>query len=78
MKQERDSKNLTFRESRARSLVKALGYRILSIAGTSTLIWFITKNVRKTISITVVLQIFLIILYYSYERVWNRIQWGRR
>ena len=67
-----------FRESRLRSLVKSLFYRIASIAGTSILTWIVTRDVAQTISITIYIQMFLAILYYSFERIWDRINWGRR
>ncbi len=66
-----------FRESKSRSIVKSLIYRILSIIGTSILTWLITKDIQKTLSITVAIQIFLIIIYYSHERIWNKINWGK-
>ena len=72
-----DTRKLVFRESRLRSLVKALVYRVVSIVGTGVLTWIITKDIRETISITLVIQVFLIVLYYSYERIWDRINWGR-
>ena len=73
-----DTKMLAFRESRLRSLVKSLTYRILSIAGTGILSWVITKDIKETVSITLTIQVFLIILYYSYERIWDKINWGRK
>ena len=73
-----DAKNLAFRESRLRSLVKSLGYRIISIAGTGILTWVITRDIGETVSITLIIQVFLVILYYSYERIWVRINWGRK
>jgi len=65
-------------ETRMRSLVKSVVYRIISIIGTAILSWVVTGDIRQTISITIVIQIFLIALYYSYERVWNKIKWGRK
>ena len=73
-----DAKNLAFRESRLRSLVKSLGYRIISIVGTGILTWVITKDIRETVLITLIIQVFLVILYYSYERIWVKINWGRK
>lgn len=69
--------NLTLKESRSRSLVKSLIYRILAIFGTGVMVWFITKDIKEVISTTIAIQVFLIILYYSNERIWNRIHWGR-
>jgi len=71
-------RNLVFRESRLRSLVKSLTYRILSIIGTGILSWVITKDIKETVSITITIQVFLIVLYYSYERIWDKIDWGRK
>ena len=67
----------SIRESRARSLVKSIIYRIISFIGTAILSWIITRDIGKTLTITLSIQIFLIILYYVYERIWNNIDWGR-
>ena len=72
------TKTLAVKESRLRSLVKSLIYRVVSIIGTGILTWTITRDVGKAISITLVVQAFLIILYYAYERIWNKINWGRK
>ena len=71
-------KGWVFRESRSRSLVKSLAYRIVSIVGTGILTWAISRDVTDAISITASLQVFLAILYYSSERIWNRINWGKQ
>lgn len=73
-----DEGKLTFKESRIRSLVKSVIYRILSICGTGILTWLITRELGKTLSITLASQIFLICLYYLSERVWNRVHWGKK
>jgi len=72
-----ESGGMTFKESHLRSIVKSVIYRIASILGTGILTWLITRDIRKTLSITFANQIFLIILYYLSERIWNRIHWGR-
>ncbi len=68
----------SFTETRMRSLVKALVYRIISLTGTTLISWFITRDVKETLALTLGIQIFLIILYYASERVWNRIHWGKQ
>ena len=78
MHAQEDSEKLIFQETRLRSLVKTLVYRIMSIAGTFLLTWLITRDIREVISITLAVQAFLIVLYYSSERIWDRISWGRR
>lgn len=66
-----------FGESRLRSLVKSVIYRVISIIGTGLLTWFITKDFKETVSITVAIQIFLLFLYYFHERIWNKIHRGK-
>ena len=71
------SKNHVYVESRSRSIVKSLVYRILSMLGIGVLGWLITRDIGETTLIMIVFQIYLTILYYVYERAWNKINWGR-
>ncbi len=77
MQTQEDSK-IIFQETRLRSLVKAIIYRVISIIGTTLLSWLITRDIRETVTITIAIQIFLIVLYYSSERAWDRVKWGRQ
>ena len=73
-----DYRKLKMIETRSRSLMKSLAYRLISIVGTGLLTWAVTRDLREAASVTLVIQIFLIILYYTYERVWDRVEWGRK
>ena len=73
-----ENMDITFKETRARSLVKAVIYRIISITGTGLLSWLIIRDIAETLTVTATIQVFLIILYYSSERVWDRVSWGRQ
>lgn len=73
-----DYEKLKVSETRSRSLVKSLVYRFISIIGTGLLSWAVTRDIKEAASVTLVIQIFLIILYYTYERVWDRVEWGRK
>jgi len=73
-----DPKNLALKESPLRSLAKSLTYRISSITATGIISWAITKDIKETMSITIVMQVFLIVFYYSWERIWDKINWGRK
>jgi len=66
------------KESRMRSLVKSVIYRAVSIIGTGTLTWAVSRDIGEAVSITLAIQAFLIVLYYTYERIWNKINWGRK
>ena len=68
----------TVKESKLRSFVKSVVYRVISVIGTGLITWAITRDWGSVISITATIQVFLIVLYYVYERVWNRIDWERK
>ena len=70
--------SLVFRETRLRSLVKAIIYRVISLSGTIGISWLVTRDLKETLALTIAIQLFLIVLYYVSERVWNRVGWGRR
>lgn len=77
MQTQDDIHKIVFEETRVRSLVKAVIYRVISFLGTLLLSWLITRDIKQTLSITLAIQMFLIVLYYTAERVWDRVDWGR-
>lgn len=63
-------------ETRKRSLVKAVSYRIIEIVvDTFILSFFVELNVAFTLA--VVLEVMCLLLHYTFERFADRIQWGR-
>ncbi len=78
MSSEEKSPSLIFAETRSRSLVKAIVYRVISLAGTTAISWLITRDFTDTLVLTLSIQAFLVLLYYLSERVWNRIAWGKQ
>lgn len=66
------------REAHARSLVKALSWRIMGAIDTFVISFVITGRVMIAGSIAAVEIVTKIILYYFHERVWMLISWGHR
>ncbi|MES2983850.1 MAG: DUF2061 domain-containing protein [Pseudomonadota bacterium] len=65
------------REARARSLAKAVSWRITGSIDTFILSWLITGDARIAGAISAVEVLTKIILFYVHERVWGKIRWGR-
>ncbi len=64
-------------ESHLRSVVKSLTYRIFIGFGATTLIaWLATGQVALGAGIGLADTIAKAFLYYAYERIWNRVQFG--
>lgn len=63
-------------ESQLRSLLKTLTYRVAAVIGTWILLWLITRDIKETTFLTLVVHLLLTIIYYVHERIWNKISWG--
>ena len=63
-------------ESRKRSMVKSVMWRLIGVFVLGVITWVITKNVEATTTITVLFHTINFILYYFHERFWERIEWG--
>ena len=64
-------------DSHARSLVKAVSWRVVGSLDTFMLSLIVTGKARYAISIATAEALTKIVLYYAHERVWRRVRWGR-
>ena len=64
-------------DSHARSLVKAISWRVVGSADTFILSMIVTGNGKYAISIASAEAATKIALYYVHERAWRRVRWGR-
>ncbi|MCD6406378.1 DUF2061 domain-containing protein [Candidatus Aerophobetes bacterium] len=65
------------KETRKRSLVKALTYRVIVTLVAFLLAYHYTESVEKSIQIIVYYYLGSVIIYFLHERLWLRIRWGR-
>ncbi len=65
-------------DSNLRSWVKSICWRVIGIFILGALAWSFTRNWEQTTLITVVFHSIRLVLYYFHERIWERIEWGRR
>ena len=65
-------------DSASSSLAKAISWRITGTIDTFIISWFITGQLLLASGIAATEVITKIFLYWFHERVWNKIQWGRK
>ena len=65
-------------ESKKRTAIRAISYRIFVTIILGMLSWIFTRNTNQTAFITVIYAILATIAYYGHERLWNRINWGAK
>ncbi len=64
-------------ESHARSIAKAITYRVFGSASTALIVFFFTKNTSASLGAGVADSVIKIGLYFLHERVWDFISFGR-
>jgi uncharacterized membrane protein len=64
-------------DSHARSLIKAISWRVVGSADTFILTMIVTGNAKYAVSIASAEAVTKIVLYYGHERVWRKVRWGR-
>ena len=64
-------------ETRYRSVLKGISWRIIATVSTIVVSWIITKRVDLALSIGLIEFVAKLGLYYFHERLWLRIKLGR-
>lgn len=66
------------RDKHQRSIIKAFIYRGGSVTLLGFLSWITTKDIVQVSIITIGYQVVSVFGYYIYERLWDKINWGRK
>ena len=64
-------------DSRRRSVMKALSWRVLATIITTVVSWGVTHDIRFATAIGLLDAAFKLCVYYMHERAWNRLNLGR-
>ncbi len=64
-------------ESPARSFVKAVSYRLVSIVVMTLVAWLVTRRLAVAAAIGLGDAALKIGLFYAHERLWTRVRYGR-
>jgi uncharacterized membrane protein len=64
-------------ESNARSLAKAVSYRVLGSTGTALVVLVLSGNLKISLGAGALDMLLKIALYFLHERIWNYIPYGR-
>ena len=67
-----------FVESAMRSVFKAVSWRILATLTTALLVYAVTRRTDIAVTVGMLDGIAKLALYYFHERLWNRLNVGRR
>lgn len=71
-------KHYTKGETKRRSVVKSLTWRVLATLDTIIISYFLTGSIGVAVSIGVIETVMKTGVYFLHERVWNTIKWGKK
>jgi uncharacterized membrane protein len=63
-------------ETRKRSIVKSILWRVICIIVSVVTSFFLTGNWDVAVAIGIIYNAVTMVLYYFHERLWDRIAWG--
>jgi len=64
------------RETKTRSIIKAVLYRIISVTSSFLILWLLFGIPSVALGAAIVVNLTSFIIYYTYERIWSRIKRG--
>jgi uncharacterized membrane protein len=64
-------------ESKKRTVVRMITYRLTAWLFTILYTWLFTGNISSATGFATLLHILLSIDYYMHERIWLKIKWGK-
>ena len=65
-------------ESRRRSLLKALSWRLVALTITTVVAYVLFNDAKIAASVGLLDSLVKIVAYYAHERAWHRVAFGRR
>lgn len=64
-------------DTKLRSWIKSIVWRIIGIFILGVIVYFITGSLKEMTIITLLFHGIRVILYYFHERIWEKITWGK-
>lgn len=69
---------IMYTESRIRTIVKTLSWRLTATVSTIIIVFILTKNFKLAASIGGIEVFVKLLIYYVHERVWGKINIGKK
>ena len=63
-------------DTRKRSIVKSISFRIIATIITFIVVWIFTRDVVTSSGVTIAENLIKMIAYYFHERAWINVKWG--
>jgi len=64
-------------DTKLRSGVKSIIWRTIAIIVLATVSYLVTGSLKQMTAITIIFNCIQVMVYYTHERIWGRIAWGK-
>jgi len=68
---------VAFQESRHRSLIKSITFRLLVVITDIVVVYMLTGSYKVVTAVVILTNITSTLIYYAHERAWNNIHLGK-
>ena len=65
-------------ETRSRTIIKSLTWRVIALVITTTVVWVATGKVELAASVGLADTAIKLAVYYAHERCWLKVQFGKQ
>jgi len=69
--------DFNFEETKKRSIAKSISFRLVEIGVAATVMFLIIGNLELAVGLVLIEEGTCFLLGYIWERIWNRIPWGK-
>ena len=69
--------NKFFKDGHPRTISKSITWRALITCSNFLIPYFLTGSLGKALAFLTIATFMNVIIYYTHERVWNRVSWGK-
>lgn len=69
--------NKFFKDGHPRTISKSITWRALITCSNFLIPYFLTGSLGKALAFLTIATFMNIVIYYTHERVWNRVSWGK-
>jgi uncharacterized membrane protein len=66
------------KDSKIRSLVKTLTWRVIATCITWAVGYALTRNLSGSLELSLIAAVLSTVVYYIHERVWTHLKWGKK
>jgi len=64
-------------ETKTRSITKAILWRLVAVTNSFVISWLFFETIAAALGAALAMNVTGLVIYYAYERVWNKIRWGK-